>query len=413
MFAGKVRGWNMAIADDPAATANPASSRASAGAPRPRTAAAAGEVDIRPADKLLAKRDFVDVPFKLHGSDPKWAPPLRFSVYDRLSKRHPARSHQTWALWTARQGGKLVGRIGACVDSLFNESQEEPWAWVGFFDSIDDTAVSGRLFQVALDWSARQGAKVAVGPANFTTNDELGLLVEGFDEPATLLTLENPEYYEGLWASGGWEQAMDLYGYKFLREATNLSDRQKRVIERIRERLNVQVRQLNMKDFDADVGRFFDLYNKIWSRNWGFVPMPEAEVRHLAKQIKTMINPRWAFALERDGDLQGVCLAVPDANQVMLKVRSGRLFPTGWFPLLFEMKKVKRVRVLILGVRHDVENLGLGPVLYGEIVRRLYEDGVEMAEASWTLATNHRINKQLEDMGATRYKTWRLYRHAL
>ena len=129
--------------------------------------------EVRPADKLLAKRVFIDVPFRLHGHDPDWVPPLRLSVYDRLSRRHPARAHQHWALWTAHQDGQPVGRIGACIDSAFNELQGEAWAWVGFFDAVDDPDVAASLFDVALDWSRRQGAKTAVGPANFTTNDEL------------------------------------------------------------------------------------------------------------------------------------------------------------------------------------------------------------------------------------------------
>ena len=141
--------------------------------------------------------------------------------------------------------------------------------------------------------------------------------------------------------------------------------------------------------------------------------MPEAEVRHLAKQLKRVLNPRWVFALERDGLPVAVCLTLPDANQLMLKVRSGRLLPAGWAPLLFGGKKLTQVRVLALGVRQDVQNLGLGPMLYGEIVSRLAADGVQTAEGSWTLATNDRINKQLVDMGGRRYKVWRLYRKTL
>jgi GNAT superfamily N-acetyltransferase len=369
--------------------------------------------EVRPADKLLAKRVFVDIPFRLHGYDRAWVPPLRMSVYDRLSARNPTRAHQDWALWTAHRDGKPVGRIGACIDTLFNERQGEAWSWVGFFDSIDDAGVAGSLFEVALDWSRRKGAQVAVGPANFTTNDELGLLIDGFDTPATLLTLENPPFYERLWAGAGWAQVMDLYGYQFRRDSTTLSERQRRTLERLRERSKVQVREMRKDDFHAEVGRFFDLYNKIWQHNWGYVPMPEAEVRHLAKQLKPMLNPRWAFALERDGDPVAVCLAVPDVNQLMLKVRSGRFLPMGWFPLLTGIKGLKQVRVIALGVRPDVQSTGLGPLLYSEIVNRLYDDGVETAEASWTLATNHRINKQLEDMGARRYKTWRLYKQDL
>ncbi|HTW11012.1 MAG TPA: hypothetical protein VME46_26160 [Acidimicrobiales bacterium] len=369
--------------------------------------------EVRPVQNLLAKRAFIDLPFCLHGQDRAWVPPLRASVYDRLSSRHPAHAHQYWQLWTAYQASRRVGRIGACIDTLFNQRQGEAWAWVGFFESVDDEEVARSLFDVALDWSRRQGARTAVGPANFTTNDELGLLVEGFGTPAVILTLENPPYYEKLWLAGGWDQVMDLYGYQFLRDTTALSERQRRTLERLRERAGVKVRELRMDDFEADVGRFFKLYNEIWQQNWGFVPMPEAEVRHLAKQLKPLINPRWAFALERAGDPVAVCLAVPDANQLMLKVRSGRLIPTGWATLLLGVKKLKHVRVVVLGVRPDVQSAGLGPMLYAEIVNRLYDDGLEVAEASWTLATNHRINKQLEDMGARRYKIWRLYRQEL
>jgi GNAT superfamily N-acetyltransferase len=362
---------------------------------------------------LPAKRIFVDVPFRLHSHDRDWVPPLRLSVYDRLSRRHPAAAHQRWALWTAHRAGKVVGRIGACIDSTFNQRQGESWAWVGFFEAVDDGDVASSLFEVALDWSRRQGAEKAVGPANFTTNDELGLLVDGFSSPAVLLTLENPPYYEQLWTGAGWEQVMDLYGYQFKRDSTWLSERQRRTLQRLRDRAQVTVRELNKADYNAEVSRFFELYNAIWQYNWGFAPMPEAEIRHLAKQIKPMINPRYAFALERKGEPVAVCLALPDVNQLMLKVRDGRLFPTGWVPLVFGIKRLKKVRVVLLGVRADVQSVGLGPLLYSEIVDRLYADGMETAEASWTLATNHRINGQLEDMGAVRYKTWRLYQQAL
>lgn len=368
-------------------------------------------VEIRPADSLLARRVFVGTPFRLHGKDPRWTPPLRMAAYDRLSRRHPAARHQEWRLWTAHRGGRVVGRVAACRDSLFDQRKGERWAWVGFFESVDDQGVADRLFEVALDWARRRGAEIAVGPANFTTNDELGLLVDGFDSPAVLMTLENPPYYQQLWERGGWGQAMDLYGYQFRRGSTTLSERQRRLLDRLRERSKVTVREMRMDDYHAEVGRFFDLYNRIWQENWGFAPMPEAEVRHLASQLKPLLNPRWAFAIERDGEPVGVCLTVPDINHLVRCGRSGRLLPFNWFPLLFRAKRLKHVRVLVLGVLPEVQSAGLGPLLYSEVVTRLYDDGVETAEASWTLATNHRINKQLEDMGAHRYKTWRLYRH--
>jgi ribosomal protein S18 acetylase RimI-like enzyme len=158
------------------------------------------------------------------------------------------------------------------------------------------------------------------------------------------------------------------------------------------------------------VGRFFEVYNAAWRDNWGFAPMPEVEIRHLAGQLKQIIVPNWAFGLETpDGQVVGVCLALPDVNLLMQRVRSGRLLPFGWYPLLTGRRKVRQARVWALGIRPDYQHLALGPLLYREIVDRLHADGVQTAEASWTLATNHRINDQLAAMGAHRSKVWRLY----
>jgi hypothetical protein len=138
--------------------------------------------------------------------------------------------------------------------------------------------------------------------------------------------------------------------------------------------------------------------------------MPEAEVRHLARQLKQIINPDWAFGLETpEGQVVAVCLALPDVNQLMRRVRSGRLFPFGWYPLLTGRKQLNQARVWALGVRPDYQHLALGPLLYREIIDRLLRGHIEFAEASWTLATNHRINEQMTAMGAQRSKVWRLY----
>ncbi len=357
------------------------------------------------------RRIFVDVPFRIHGGDPGWIPPLRVTVYDRLSPKHPANAHQETALWVAYRHGRPVGRIAACVDSLFNDHQKVRWGWIGFYDSFDDPEVATALFDTACAWAAGRGADTCVGPANFTTNDELGLQVDGFDEPPTILTLQNPRYYEALWTANGWEPAMDLWGWKFLKTTTALSERQRRGLERLQARAKVRARDINMDDFDAEVGRFFDIYNAAWQDNWGFAPMPEAEVRHLAKQLKQIIRPEWAFGLETlDGEPVAVCLALPDMNLPMQRVRSGRLLPFGWYPLLTAKKKVPQARVWALGIRPDYQPRALGPLLYGGIVDRLAADPhIVSAEASWTLASNYRINDQIEAMGATRSKVWRLY----
>ena len=368
-------------------------------------------VEVRRVEGTAGRHRFVDVPFRLNGHDPVWIPPLRMSVLDRISPRHPAMSHQEIALWIAYRNGKPAGRIAACRDSLFDAHNKERWGWIGFFDSVNDPTVAGGLFDRACGWAIAKGAERCVGPANFTTNDELGLLVEGYDVPPTLLTLENPRYYPSLWTEAGWEQAMDLWAWEFDLGTVALSDRQQRTLARMRERAGVRLRQLDMSRYDEEVSRFFEVYNAAWSHNWGFAPMPEAEVRHLAKQLKAIIDPQFALGLETaSGEVAAVALAIPDINPLMLRVPSGRLAPLGWYTLLRGRRNFSKVRVFALGVKPEYEHLALGPMLYSELlVRTVGHPRLRGVEASWMLASNTRMNKVVEAMGARRSKVWRLY----
>ncbi|MBO0894543.1 MAG: hypothetical protein J2O39_09205, partial [Acidimicrobiales bacterium] len=274
-------------------------------------------VVVEPVRNGGALRRFISLPFRLFGDDPAWVPPLRSSVRDRLSPKHPANAHQESKLWLASRGGRTVGRIGACVDRLFNEFQDQSWAWVGFFEAADDPEVAGALFEEARAWSKAKGMSTMVGPGSFTTNDEpLGLLVEGFEHPPVIMTAQNPPYYEGLWTAGGWRQVMDLRGWRLDRDRALLgvSDRQRTVVERLYERGRLSVREAKMSDFDAEVGRLFRIYESAWSRNWGFAPMTEPEVRHLAKDLKQIVVSRWVVFVEREGSDEPLAfgLALPD-----------------------------------------------------------------------------------------------------
>ncbi len=368
-------------------------------------------IEIRPVRGRYARSRFVDLPFRIFGADPAWVPPLRLSVHDRLSPRHPATEHQDTALWLAYRHGRPVGRIGACVDHLFNQFQSLSWAWVGFYESPDDPEVADALFAAAWDWARAKGVTTCVGPASFTTNDECGLLVDGFEHPPMILTPHNPPYYEGLWSGAGWRAAIDLWGWRLDRGAVAISERQRKVLARLRARADVSVRSARMDDFDAEVGRFFEVYNEAWTRNWGFAPMTEAEVRHLAKNLKQIVDPELALVVERgNGEPIAVALALPDVNEVMRKVRGGRLLPTGALRLWRGLPKVTRGRILALGVRPEAEPHALGPLLFEALLDRwTRRERITTAEASWVLATNKAMNAPIEAFGGRRYKTWRMY----
>jgi ribosomal protein S18 acetylase RimI-like enzyme len=372
-------------------------------------------VEVRPVAGRRGRRQFVDVPFRLFRDDPTWVPPLRMSVHDRISPRHPANQHQVTRLWMAFRDGEPVGRIGACVDRFFNEYQNVAWGWVGFFEAADDPAAVEALFDVAWRWLKLQGATTAVGPASFTTNDDTGLLVEGFDDPPYFLEVQNPQYYERLWLANGWEQAMDLWAWRIVRGQEKLDERQQRTLARLQERSKLTIRAMRIKDFDAEVKRLFEVYNAAWSKNWGFAPMPEPEIKHLAKQLKQLVDPDITLVVEKpDGEPVAVAIVLPDVNQVMAKLPSGRLLPVGWYHLLRGVPRVTRVRIFALGIKPEQQSLAIGPLLYHEILVRLRaRTQLNEAQASWILATNDRMNKAIESLGGVRSKVWRLYQRPL
>jgi len=388
---------------------------AGAGSPASPVAPGIAPVEVKRVGNRIDRWRFVDLPFRIFGRDPEWVPPLRVSVHDRISPKHPANAHQETALWIAYRRGRPVARIGACVDRLFNEFQGLSWAWIGFFESFDDPDAAAALFDTVWRWARARGATTCVGPASFTTNDECGLLVQGFEHPPLILTPHNPPYYERLWVDGGWEQTMDLWGWRFERASTALSERQRRVLDRLKARSGLSVRGMRMDDFDAEVHRFFQVYNSAWSRNWGFAPMTEEEIRHLAKGLRQVIDPDAALVVETgEGEPLAVCLALPDVNQALRGVRGGRLLPLGWWRLMRGARRPSRARGFALGVAAEHQQRAVGPLLYAEIVDRMRaKPNIEWAEASWILATNTRMNSALAAMGAVRYKTWRLYERRL
>lgn len=370
-------------------------------------------VTVRPVDGRADLDRFIRLPWRIYANDPVWVPPLLSDLKTVLDRRrHPFHQHADVEYFLAWRGDEVVGRIAAIVNHRHNEFHGEKTGFFGFFECIDDGDVARALLETAEAWLRERGMERVYGPESFSTNEEsgLGLLVDGFDKPPVIMMAHTPPYYPRLVEGAGYVKAKDLLAYWL--DDQRPPERLVRGVERLRQAERVKLRTLNLKDFAGEVARIKDIYNSAWERNWGFVPMTDAEFDHLARQLRPVVNPRLCAIAEVDGEPVGFALALPDFNQALKHV-NGRLFPFGIFKLLWYRRKIDTLRVLTLGLKPGYRQKGIDAMLYLHIFREGVAAGFKQAECSWILEDNWDMRRGLERMGARVYKTYRIYEKTL
>jgi GNAT superfamily N-acetyltransferase len=365
-------------------------------------------IEVVAVQNRKALKQFIELPYSLYRGDPYWVPPLRIAVKELLDRgKHPFYLNAEAGFFLAFDDGRVVGRVAAIYDKAHNRSQEENAGFFGFFECVNDAAAAAALLEHARAWVRERGATVMRGPMNPSTNYECGMLVEGFDSDPVIMMTYNPRYYPALMERTGLRKAKDLYAY-YSKTADVDTDKIMRVAGRAAGTNGFLIRPIDMKNFNADVERVWEVYNSAWSRNWGFVPMSREEFLQMGKEMKQVLKPELVLIGEVNGRMVGFALALPDVNQA-LKPAGGRLFPTGLLKILYYQRLIRKVRVLTLGVVEEYRTSGLAAGFYAALVRNARQLGYHDCEMSWILEDNVLMNRSLEMMGAKRYKTYRIY----
>jgi GNAT superfamily N-acetyltransferase len=369
-------------------------------------------VTIRP---VAGRRDldcFIKLPMRLRRDDPQWVAPLLFERRAFLDRnKNPFFRHAEAEYFLAERDGRLVGRITAHVDRRWDEFQGGNDGMFGFFEVEDDRDAAAALVQAAVGWLRERARERMLGPMDFTTNDECGLLVDSFDRPPIILQPWHPPYYRQLLEELGMTKAMDMRMWDLWLGKLKQGNEFDPMIEaaaNLSEQSGVVVRSMRKRDLKNEIGRFMEIYNEAWSRNWGFVPITEEEVAFQAKNLKPILVEDWAMIAERDGEVVGAALTLPDFNQVLAKM-NGRILPFGWWHFLSGRRRIDRVRVFALGVKKAYQHLGVAAALYKrhrETAERMPQKG---GQTGWILETNRAMNRAMEGMGGTIAQTYRLY----
>ena len=377
-----------------------------------------GSLTIRPVRTRRELKRFVKVPFGLHRDSEQWVPPLIFERMQFLDrKKNPWFEHGEAEYFLAERDGEPVGRISAHVDSRWDEFQGGKDAMFGFFEAAEDPEVVRALFDAAGEWAAGRGRERILGPMDFTTNDEIGILIEGFERRPMILEPWHPPYYQRLIEAEGFSKAMDVLMWQLrmgeLKEGEKFDPSIHEAAEKALREEGIVIRNMRKREMSAEVRRFMDVYNEAWGENWGFVPITDAEVEFQAKNLKQVLDEEWTFMAEKDGEVIGAALTLPDINQVMAKM-NGRLLPFGWARFLLGRRKIDRLRVFALGVKHDYRHTGVAAGLYLEHIKlAALPDQIHWGEMGWILETNKPMNRAMEGMGGKIVKKYRLYERSL
>jgi hypothetical protein len=373
-------------------------------------------VTVRPVAGRRDLKRFIELPYRLHRDDPRWVPPLRFERRQFLDRnKNPFFHHAEAEYFLCERDGDVVGRITAQIDQRWDEFQGGNDGMFGFFEVESDPEVAGALIETAGGWLRDRGRERMLGPMDFTTNDECGVLVDGFDEPPIILQPWHPPYYSELFEGLGLTKAMDMWMWDLWLGKLKQGNEFDPMIEaaaKVSEEKGVVVRKMRKRDLENEIARFMEVYNEAWSRNWGFVPITAEEVAFQARTLKPILVEDWAMIAEKGDEVVGAALTLPDFNQVLKKM-NGRLFPFGWWHFLTGRGKIDRVRVFALGVKRQYQHLGVAAALY----KRHRETATWMpqkgGQTGWILETNKAMNRAMEGMGGTIASTYRLYERAL
>jgi hypothetical protein len=362
-----------------------------------------------------ADRDaFLRFPNEHYRGDPCFVPPIVAERRDFLDpRRNPFFAQARAALFVARRGREVVGRIAAIVDSRYNRFHDTADGFFGFFECQNDPSYAASLFAAAADWVRRQGMTRLVGPVNLAFHYEVGLLIDGIERIPSMMMPYNPRFYGRLLEATGFTKLKDLFSYE-LDTAAPFPEKVVRLADRARASGSVTVRRLDTRNPERDINRIKAIYESMLRPGFGFAPMSDAEFNDVVQRVKPVIlvRPELSLIAEVDGVPVAFSITLPDTN-LAVKAAQGYLFPFGLAKLLWAARDIERLRVLLFGIADGYRRRGIDALLAHETYLEARKLGYTSGEIGWVLEDDRLINRTIQVTGARRCRVYRVYQRSL
>ena len=363
--------------------------------------------------------DFIRAGHEVFRGDPAWIPPLDLEIRERLHPRkNPFFKRADVTLFTARENGRIVGRCSAQIDREHLRLWKDDTGFFGFFDTVDDPEVGTALIDAAASWLRARGMQRMRGPFSLYVNEEVGVLVDGFEHPPVVMMAHSRPYQARICEAAGLEKELDLYAWKYDKDLP-FPPRVLRAWEDIKKLPEVTLRSVDPGNMHRELQAVMEIYNDAWAGKWAMVPALPDEVEKVAKDLKLILDPDLAFIAEIRGEPMGMCIMLPNVNEAIRDLR-GRLFPTGLLKLLWrtKVKHPRSTRLMMLGIRGEARTNvkrygGLSAAMYVEVAKRGVAKGYQWGELSWTREDDKPINLGIRSMGAKLYKTYRVFQKSI
>ncbi|HXI87834.1 MAG TPA: hypothetical protein VNH64_10275, partial [Parvularculaceae bacterium] len=374
---------------------------------------------IKPVETAQDRKAFIGAAAPAYADDPLYVPPLELDIGSRIDpKANPGLKNAPHQLWIAYKDGAPAGRISAIVNPAHLSLYKDDAAHFGFLEATDDAAVFAALFAAAEDWARRRGMKKLAGPYSFSVNEEIGLLVDGFDRPPYVMMPHGRPYYQTRVEALGYAKARDVHALSWVNRRDFIPERRQQFVDKQIANPKVEIRTLNMRDFAGDIRRVVDIYNDAWSGNWGFIPFTEEQAKHMASELRPIIEKHNVVLCYYDGEPAAFALVLPNINEAIGDM-NGKLLPFNWAKLLWRLKVkgLTTARMPLMGIRKKFQRKPVGTAFAYKMIQITndanMDRGLADSELSWILETNTSMLSMLIDMGAKIYKTYRIYEKPL